>query len=133
MKDFHPYWCMLLGEQAGKRVSDRACIAIHRAIKYVAALGYNIHDLPPIGEVHQGRVFAGVRLALRNGEDDLTNAMEYTALLLHHQKNEIISRGEEREIVRWATYLERAGKLRSQYRWKLARDLLPPPSFQRGP
>ena len=133
MNNFHPYWCMLLGDQSDKRVSRRACYAIHRALRIVSTLGYDIEDIKPYGQVYQTRIYAGVRLALRNGEDELTTAVEYAALLLHHQKDAILKRCDGWDIYRWALYLEKTGKMRSNYRWILQRDLLPSPVHQRDP
>ena len=124
---------MLTGDQAGKRVSRRACYAIHRALRTAASFGYDVHDIKPHGQVYQTRIYAGVRAHLREYEDEYTNAAEYATIILHRQRKTIRERGEGEELARWANYLLKTGKIREQYHWLLIRDILPWPNHQRGP
>ena len=124
---------MLLGEQAGKRNSSHSCIAIHRALKYTAVMGYDVEDIKPFGEVGKWRIDRGLRLWFRDEEDEATTSAEYATIILRYQRKFIIENGEADTIVRWATILYDQGKIRELYRWKLVRDLLPSPNHHRGP
>ena len=132
MDNFQPFWCMLLGDQVGKRVSERACIAIHRALKYTAAMGYDVEDIKPVGNVGKWRIDRGLRVKFRSEEDEETTAAEYATIILRYQKNSILERGESADIVRWSAILVNADLIRPNYSWKLVRDLLPSPNHHRG-
>jgi len=131
MKDFHPFWCMMLGDQAGLRVSDRACIAIHRAIKYVAVLGYDVNDISSFGKVGTWRIQRGLRCVLRQEEDEDTTSAEYVSIILRYQKKRIIADGDVENILQWMNVQFDQGRLREQYRWPMVRDLLPWPDHHR--
>ena len=133
MNNFQPFWCMLLGDQAGMRVSSRLCIAIHHALRYTAAMGYDVEDIKPEGEVGKWRIDRGLRVWLRNEEDEETTSAEYATIILRYQKSQIVENGEARDIVRWANILYEQGSMRELYRWRLVRDLLQYPKHFRGP
>ena len=133
MQEFNPFYFLLLGDQLGKRVSRRACYAIHKALRTVSVLGFDVEEIPAGSEAYRTQVQKGVRLALRENEDEETNAAEYAAILLHHQQSRIIESGYAGYIISWTKEMFRAGKIREMYHWHLMRDLLPYPNHHRGP